>query len=438
MNPPLGLCYISAFLKKHAYQNIQGLDYSLYKEYDYNKTNYLKKIPLDGNFYGVYSMTCQYYWLKQVIKYIKRKNPKAKIIVGGPHSSTCPEECLRDAGADIAIKGEGEEAFLEIVSGNNLSKIKGACYLTKDGNFVESERAFIKDLDSLPFPDLKVFNIKKYKRTIHHERALHIVTLRGCPYSCAFCDKKSVGRNVRYRSVKNVMAEIDSVISEYGIKSFVIYDDIFTLNRQRAENFCDEFKKRNLKWRCWSRANTIDEKILQRMKDSGLVSMTFGIESGDDNVLKNINKQTTYEINKQALSACKKVGIPVRCSLMYGNPGENLKSIKNTLRLVAETQPDEWNLAILAPIPGSAIWDNPEKYGVIFNKKWVKKNNYKMTNRFNESGIGSIWISLRGLSKKEMRKNLDFFVRELEKVCPRKNIQDTIQSINVKQVKMLK
>lgn len=178
--------------------------------------------------------------------------------------------------------------------------------------------------------------------------------------------------------------------------------------------------------------------MLKIMKDSGLVSITFGVESGDDRVLSNIRKATTVANHKQALLACKELGIPLRCSIMYGNPGENLDSVKNTIQLIKETQPGEWNLAVLAPIPGSDIWDYPEKYGVIFDKDWVRSKDYLITNRFDTSGIGSVWIGLKGVSKEEFAKNLDYLVTELEKVCPRKKIQDTIQDINIKKINILK
>ncbi|MBU0846736.1 B12-binding domain-containing radical SAM protein [Patescibacteria group bacterium] len=439
MNPPLGLCYIAAFLKKNGFDDISAVDFTLYKGYDYiNSEDYLKLIPPDGDFYGIYCMTVQFKWLIQVSKYIKDNNDRSIVIAGGPHASTCPEECLRKAGVDVAIKGEGEEAVMQIVSGVEFSDIKGACYLTNDGEFKENERAFIKDLNALPFPDRDLFNLKEYTRTIYGEKAVHIVTLRGCPYSCAFCDKVSVGTNVRYRSIENVLSEMDFVISKYGYTGFVIYDDIFTLNRKRVYAFCDEFKKRKLKWRCWSRTNTIDKDMLSVMKESGLVSITFGVESGDDTVLTMINKQTTAEQNRKALLACKEIGVPVRCSIMYGNPGENIESVKNTIKLIEETQPDEWNLAVLAPIPGSDIWENPQKYGVVFDKEWVRKNNYSMTNRFDASGIGSIWISFSNISYEQFINNLKFLVRELERVCPRKKIQDTIQTIDINRLNILR
>lgn len=435
MNPPLGLCYIAACLKKDGFDNIKAVDFTLLKDYDYfNSEEYFKEIPPGADYYGIYCMTVQFKWLIDVVKFIKANNRKAIVVVGGPHASTCAEECLRVAGSDIAVRGEGEEAFVKIVSGEGLEGITGVCYLDVKGKFMECGRATIDNLELLPIPDRDLFDIRKYKRTIEGEKAAHIVTLRGCPYSCAFCDKMTVGTKVRYRSIENVIAEIDFLIEKYGFRKFVIYDDIFTLDKKRVSVFCREFKKRGLKWRCWSRTNTIDKELLLMMKDAGLVSITFGVESGDNLVLSKIRKQTTAEQNKKALFACREAGVPVRCSIMYGNPGETLESVKNTVKLIEETQPDEWNLAVLAPIPGSDIWENPEKYGVVFDKEWVRKNYYSMTNRFDSSGIGSIWISLNHLSSEELVNNLKFLVKELERVSPRNKIQDTIQKIDIERL----
>ena len=313
MNPPLGLCYLSAYLRKEGFNDIRAVDFTLWKEFDYfESTDYLKKISLDADIYGIYCMTVQFKWLVDVVSFIKKNNKKALVIVGGPHASTCPEECLRVAGADIAIRGEGDIAFSQVIAGKKLSDIVGACYLDENKEFKDQGRASIDDLDTLPFPDRDVFDIKQYKRTIEGEKAIHIVTLRGCPYTCAFCDKVTVGTKTRYRSVENVLAEIDMIIKKYDCRKFVIYDDIFTLDRKRVKRFCEEFKKRGLKWRCWSRTNTIDKEMLLMMKDAGLVSITFGVESGDDNVLSKMRKHSTAEQNRKALLACKEAGVPVR------------------------------------------------------------------------------------------------------------------------------
>jgi radical SAM superfamily enzyme YgiQ (UPF0313 family) len=351
--------------------------------------------------------------MKQISKFIKEKfSFYPPIILGGPHASACPNETSFNCDGKI-VKGFGEEALYYLLTGT---------------------REKVESLDDLPSPDRELFGLENYHRTLGGNSAVHLMTLRGCPYACKFCHKSSVGTAIFFRSVENVMKEIDVIIAKYVIMSFVIYDDIFTLNRDRVYYFCDEFKKRNIAWRCWSRTNLITEELLRVMKSAGLTSITFGVESGDDRILKVINKGATVEQNRKALLACKAAGVPVRCSLMYGNPTENLDSIKNTINLMKECQPDEWNLAVLAPVPGSEFWEYPEKYGLRFDKEWVREQDYLVTNRFGKTGVGDIWIELNSMSKEEMRLNLQYMLDELEKVCPRRMIQDTIQTIDKEKI----
>ncbi len=432
MNPPLGICYLSAYLKRQGYSDIELVDFALYSEYDYlNEQIYLEKIPLDGDVYGIYCVTPQYKWLYEISKYIK-SNTSAQLIAGGPHPTNCVEDCLIDCGVDIVVKGEGEIPLTEILLGKPL---KGIAYL-ENGKIIDNKtRSYIKDLDTLPLPDYTLIDLSLYKRTINGKKAAHIVTLRGCPYNCAFCDKQSVGRSVRYRSVLSVIREMDLLRDQYGINSFVIYDDIFTLNKQRVIDFCKYFKKAGSQWRCWSRTDTVSYDILSEMQQSGLASITFGVESGSDRVLRRMNKGTTRKQNRDALLLCKQLKIPVRCSLMYGNPGEDIYSLEDTIRFVEETQPDEWNLAVFKPIPGSSVWDCPERYGVSFDKEWLKREFYLPCNRFDDSGVGNIWIDLVEMSRQALLDNLRYFINELERVSPRSNIQDTIQQIKTEEIK---
>lgn len=403
MNPPLGICYISAFLKSRGFTDIRLVDFCLYDD-DYLSKDYLKRIPLDADVYGISCMTPQYRWLEEVAEYIK-ENTNALVVAGGPHPTHCPEEVLSDTMVDRVVRGDGEYAMLNILINRQGERIINIPVL---------------DLDSLPIPDL--VGLDRYKRTISGEKAAHIVTLRGCPYKCYFCSNR--GYRYRTHSVSYVMQWIDQIIKEYNIKSFVIYDDIFTLDKKRIRRFCKEFKKRGLHWRCFSRTNTVTYKLLEEMKDAGLSSITYGVESGDDTMLKNMNKGTTVEDNRNALLWAKQLGIPVRCSLVYGCPGENKDTVDNTIRFIEETMPDEWNLAVLTPVPGSYFWDV-----VRFDREWLKKEKYMPCNRFHDTGIGGTWVHIDSMTDEEFVSTLKYFVSELERVCPRRNIQDTIQVI---------
>lgn len=422
MNPPLGLAYIAGYLQSCGYEDVKTVDFNLVNGVDfYHETSYLKRLPLDADVYGIYCMTPQYRWFSEIAQYLQQ-NSSGVVVAGGPHPTNLPYACLDLV--DTVVAGDGEIPMVQIC--NRVSKgLPGSVsgVWSGDGDLT---------LDSLPFPDRETAGpLEQYQRTLLGRKAIHIVTLRGCPFNCAFCDRHSVGRKVRYRSVANVLAEIDWLREKYDwADSFVIYDDIFTLLKLRVQQFCEEFKKRGLKWRCWSRADLLDRNTLKLMRDSGLTSITLGVESGDDGLLRRIGKKTSFEINKKALLLCKELGVPVRCSLMFGNPGETMDSVENTLRLIEETQPDEWNLATLAPIPGSPIWDDPEYYGMVFDKVWLREQKYEPCNRFGDTGVGTIWARPNTLTPNAYRTILKWFISELERICPRNNIQDTIQEIH--------
>ena len=393
MDIPLGIAYISSFLKS-VNHTVELIDLS-------NEKDYLSKIP-DADIYGISVTTPQFSYFKRVVNYIKQ-NTNALIVSGGPHSSSRPKECL-EAKVDIAVIGEGEEIMLNIIRNRGYNGYTG----------------IIKDLDSLPFPDRSNNN---YRRTIQGKKAHHIITARGCPYTCSFCSKKSVGTNTRFRSLDNIMDEIEST----SVNAFVIYDDTFTFKRDRAIQIARELGNRGSIWRCFSRTDKVDKQMLNIFKQNGLNSITFGIETFSQKMLNVYNKQNTVQNNIDALNICKELDIPVRCSLIYGGPFETRKTLSETIEGVKQTQPDEWNVSTFVPIPGSDIGDNPSKYKTTCHKDL----DYLKYHRVGESGFGEILIDISTMSPDQYKKNRKWFVKELEKVCPRKNIQDSIQTLRI-------
>jgi len=392
MDVPLGLGYISSFLKANG-KDVSLVDLS-------NEKDYLNKIP-KADIYGVSITTPQFYWFKQIASQLD-----GVVVAGGPHASSRPNECL-EAKADIAVIGEGEQIMLDIVNGKKYN----------------GHRGIIKNLDSLPFPDRPN---KVYKRTINGEKAVHIISARDCPYSCSFCSKKSVGTNVRFRSIQNFLAEIDEHRAN-GINSFVIYDDTFTFKKDRAIKIAKELGKRDSTFRFFSRTDKLDYEMMNTFKKNGLSSATLGIETFSQDMLNIYNKKNSVENNKKVLNLCKELDIPVRCSLIYGGPYETKKTLTDTIKGVEETQPSEWNVATFVPIPGSDIGDNPDKYDIVVHEN----KDYLKYNRVGESGFGEVLVDISTMSPDEYKSNRKWFVEELERVCPRKNIQDSIQTLKV-------
>jgi len=429
MNPPLGLCYVGTVMKEAGW-DVKVIDYTTL-DYDYEKRDYLDEIDFDTDAIGIYCVSAQYKWLKEISQWVKGWSGSHKwLLVGGPHPSSEPEKTLRDTGADFVINGEAEIAMKMLADGEPVGNIPGLCYLSETGEFIGKSRAFVNDLNALPLPDFGLFDMDKYKRRMDGEKAFHIITLRGCPYKCHFCDSAATGGKVRYIAVERVMENIDNLIDTYGVKRFVIYDDAFTLRKKRLERFCKEFKKRGIRWRCWSRAEGLTVKNLTMMKDSGLESVAIGIESGSDRILENINKGNTFYDNWKALAFCKIAGVPVRCSLMFANPGETKETLIDTIELIDNTQPDEWNLSVLMLTPGCEFWNYPENHGIYFDKEAFEENDYRDLNRSENSGLGDINLTIDSMPKEEMNDTLKWFVSELERACPRKKIRDTIQDMS--------
>lgn len=421
MDIPLGLAYISSYLKSKGLNDITLVDYNLLNYDYYNSSSYLKEIPLNGDVYGITITTPQFYWCHNIARSIKEKNKNALVIAGGPHASARPQECLEEIAPDFVVIGEGEETFHEIVT-NPDRKITGTFSRSYRG-----DRRIINDLDSLPFPDRTLTDPTLYKRTIHGKRAFHVITSRDCPFNCSFCSKKAIGRNTRFRSACNFIAEIDFYIKEYGITAFVIYDDTFTVNKKRANKIAKELGKRNVIWRCFSRTDTINYETLNTFKKNGISSITFGVETFSQKMLNVYKKGTTVEDNKKALLLCKELGIPVRCSLIYGGPYETKDTLLETIQGVKETQPDEWNIATFVPVPGSDIGDNPDKYEI----RIASDPFYLKHHRVGESGMGEILIDTSTMTPEEYRENRKWFTNEIESICPRRVIQDTIQTLRV-------
>jgi len=292
---------------------------------------------------------------------------------------------------------------------------------------VEWKRHIIKDLDSLPFPDRTLVDVSKYKRRLRGKRAFHVVSARSCPYNCSFCSKGAVGTQLRFRSVQNFIAELCFNEEKYGVKYFIIYDDTFTVNKNRAIKIAEEMGEMNYFWRCFTRTDKLDSDLLNAFKEGGITSITLGVESFSDSMLTVYNKQATAEDNRRALKLCGEVGIPVRCSLIYGGPYETRETLQETIDGVEETQPDEWNVATFVPIPGSDVGDNPEKYDVNI----LPDPDYLKYHRVGESGMGEVMMDISTMTRGEYVENRRWFVNELERVCPRRQIQDTIQKLVV-------
>lgn len=321
----------------------------------------------------------------QLASRVKQLAKDTLVIVGGCHASALPEATMNEFHAfDIAAIGEGEETLADIVrrkaNGGPLSEIPGTCFRTEDGVKRASPRPNIESLDSLPLPAWNLLegfptHFTPSPARIRRWPCASIVMTRGCPNSCTFCDRSVFGRHCRSYSPKYAADLCEDLHRNYGVRELLIEDDTFIISRNNVAGFCEELLARNidLSWSCLGRADRVDADLLQLMKKAGCWHMSFGIESGDEAILKAVNKHLNLEQISKALSICRKVGVRTKGFFMVGFPNESEKSISTTEQLVRTLPLDDITVMHLTPFPGSELYDKADTLGA-FSKDWRTMN----------------------------------------------------------------
>jgi len=353
-------------------------------------------------------------------------------IIGGPHATTLPELTLCNPNFDFLVYGEGEYVFRDwlrqIASGDtNWGQNTGLWYKDADGNVVNGgERELIPDLDELPFPARHLFDLKAYPLYAPTgEQMLTVLTSRGCPYKCSFCFKGIVGRTYRQRSPENIVAELRELIDRYGVRNFYFMDDLFTINVKRLETILDYFIAQDLgvRWRCLARVDRVTPDLLQKMYRAGCRQIHFGIESGNEEILKKTAKHINLEQVRQAIEWTEDAGIMSKGYFILGLPGDNEQTMNETIEFAASLRLSEAMFSIATPMPGTELWEelihkNPDTvYNTDFTKSYYY-NSYtsEIAPFMNVSDVGdeelskmAIHARRRFLESKAKRKYVRYF-----------------------------
>ena len=312
-----------------------------------------KATEVRADYVGISMLTFQCLFVYDIVRALKAKG--FKVVLGGPHPTDCPSESI-DAGADVVVLGEGEETLRDIVQGRPLQDIPGV--VTKDVS--NTKRRARLDINVLPTPDLDVFDTEVFRQEDGLIKGFHrVYTSRGCPGCCTFCDWKVFGQAFKEYDIQKVVADIERRKVEFGITSFSIADDCFTVNPNSVFEFCRLIKGLGVSWRANSRANLVTEEMLRAMKNSGCHSVMFGLESGDPETLRKIGKMVTLEENIRAPKLAHKAGLEVYGCLMAGFPWETPAHVENQLKYIREVWNDVSLFQVsgsLMPFPGSAIY----------------------------------------------------------------------------------
>jgi len=344
---PLGMLYVAASARDAGF-DVSFVDLSADRiDSDFD-------LP-SAEVYGLTSTILDAKFAAAVARHIRKRFPKSKTIVGGPISIS-PEQ-IDSSLFDSIVRGEGERVILDVLFD----------YPNLKGEYV-GERLI--DLDALPFPARDMIsgslggNVFAQRGGYFGEESTVIATSRGCPFGCVYCASPGIwNRRIVYRSAENVFAEIDEVEGRFGVRQFRFSDDNVTTSRRRIDDLCGMLRRKgsSIAWRASIRTVPNDLELFETLKSAGCVEASFGVESGDQDVLDALQKQTTVEDNRTAILNAKKAEMDVRILFMIGTPGETLKTVDRNIEFLESVKGkyDAIALTNFVPLPGSKVAMDP-------------------------------------------------------------------------------
>ncbi len=320
----------------------------------------------------------------QNARLIKEYLPESLIGMVGTHSSVYTEETCKSEEIDFVLINEAENTLSFLVpiwkdffkSWRSKAKdIPALAFKQDDGSIhVNHTPSYVTNLDNLPFPERCLMRLERYTMPFfNNEPFVTIIPSRGCPYRCTFCRAGRVwGSKVRLRSVENVIREIELITQRYEIKNLVFMTDSFTFSRQWVMDFCKALKElaTPLRWICNSRVDAVDLPMLQAMKESGCLMVSYGIESPHPDILKSARKDITSEDIRKAIKVTRKAGILSFGYFILGLPGETEQTIKKTIRFARKLRPDFVNFHIATPFPGTEFYQYARNHSLLTTRKW--------------------------------------------------------------------
>ena len=374
--PPLGLAYIGAVLEENDVK-VTILDApALDMDFEgYKRELAHKHVDL----LGVQTTTPTIKQALTVGKITKELHPECMVTMGGYHATFMPEQVLRENDfVDVVVRNEGEYTTLELVDAieneKPLRNIDGINY--RDGNrIVETpKRMPIEDLDALPFPARHLLPMSEYMLFGRKQVLATMICSRGCPMGCSFCASSAMhGRRVRFRSPENAADEMEQVVDDYKVRMIGFMDDTFTLFPKWVYSFCKGIISRGIDvvWGCTARVDRFNKELLSQMWKAGCRTLLFGVESGNQKILDNVQKGTKVAQAKRAFKTAKDIGMHTIASMTLGMPGESKTTIDETIGFAKRVKPDYALFSLATPYPGTKFYELASKMGLIRIKDWT-------------------------------------------------------------------
>ena len=394
---PLGLACIASFLIERGYRDVgiyhaehaSDTQYKSVVKYSETFHRYKEAIESDDHliwkeirkkiisfqpdFVGISVLTAKVPSAFRIAAICKDIDKGIKVVCGGHHPTVRPHEMMENSDIDFVIRGEGEYTLHELVSAQDTLSIEyhtiPGLSFRSGGKVIHNEkRKMISDLEQLPLPARsKLFDIDSYSPT----QLSMVMTSRGCPYNCGFCASRNMWeRKVRYRSINNILEEIEGLRRKYFVKNITFMDDSFTLKPERVKELCSALIQRrtNITWSCLTRVDAISDELIYLMKKAGCKKIDIGIESGNQRVLNLVNKGITLEQIRKAVRILKQHKMYWAGFFMFGFPSETEEEVLDTVRLIKEVKPNWANISIFAPYPETSLFDLCRKKGLVDEK----------------------------------------------------------------------
>jgi radical SAM superfamily enzyme YgiQ (UPF0313 family) len=378
LNPPITLAYVAASILKSGHE-VKLVDMDA-ENIDHHKLSEVVK-QYDPDMVGLSVMLNNLIVCLELAELIKKINSDIKIIFGGIMVNLYPKSTISYESVDYGVIGEGEQTFPELLEYLEkklpLKKVRGLVFKNNNEIIVNDSRPPIEEMDEIAYPARELLDNSKYKSLISHKSPITILfTSRGCPYQCNFCSKPSFWNKWRFHSPKYVANEFE-VCADLGIKEILVYDDIFTSNSQRVRKVCEEINKKQLdiSWDIRTRIDLVHRDDLNVLKKSGCVRINYGVESGDPEILKILNKGYTIEKIKNAFKISKELGFETLGYFMIGSPNETKASIMKTFKLMKELDPDYIHLTHVVPYPKTKLFDMAVQRGLAMPDAWENLEN---------------------------------------------------------------
>lgn len=380
--PLLGQQYVAAALLRHGCE-VRVIDAAA-RYFDHDTDWIIEDAGhFDPHLVGIALFSRWVWHAYEMVEALRGRFPM--LVAGGAHTTVRPDETLA-RGFDVAVMGEAEQTICRLVdvieNRECLENIPGIKFRTSDGNIAMGPPSgFIDDLDSLASPQeaQSLFQSDWYHPGGQEVVPGGILTSRGCPARCTFCANYVTGRGFRYRSAGDVVAELNTAHARTGAIFFPCWDDALTAHRKRTFELCETIERDiefDLSWSAITRANQVTPDLLAAMQRAGLVCVNFGVESGDDDILKAIRKGVTTDQVVRGLEWAKELGLRTAANFMLGFPQETPRHLENTLRFMERIAPlvDSFStLGVLVPFPGTPLYDDyHEQFG--FTDWWLRKD----------------------------------------------------------------